>query len=49
MENYKVLPDQGIVVCAHCESVVETFTSLKVTTIYAICSPNCIDKKNEGE
>ncbi|WP_163539156.1 GapA-binding peptide SR1P [Gracilibacillus sp. YIM 98692] len=47
MENYKGLPDRGVVVCAYFESVVETFPSSKVTTLYAICSPNGIEQENE--
>nr|WP_204499982.1 GapA-binding peptide SR1P [Aquibacillus albus] len=36
----------GVVVCRHCERVVETFPSFKVTTFYAICSSDCLEQES---
>nr|WP_163536459.1 GapA-binding peptide SR1P [Gracilibacillus sp. YIM 98692] len=37
----------GIVICIHCESVIDIVPSIKVTTFYAFCSPTCMKLENE--
>ncbi|MFD1956910.1 GapA-binding peptide SR1P [Paenibacillus thailandensis] len=50
MLHSEVSQHWGVIVCKHCESMVDTFSTNKVVTYYGVCdNPECRDRRRDSE